>query len=269
MPSRTSFGPKAAAAAVGLLLLLTATGLLAGVFAPVRKAVFAIAAPLASFAGAIGLASTQETRDAATRLVDIEALRAENAALRGLRTENDELRAALDFRTDGKDDLVTARVIARTSDDIFHGLVIDRGEEDGVRAGQPVVAGDGVIVGKVRSVRARTASVMLLTDTKSRLAITVHDETGTVGVLEGERGLGMRVTLIPASAKIAPGDPVTTSGLEPGVRRGLVIGTVDQVIKNAQDPFQSATVVPFAAALNPSMVQIVRDAAPEEVVEIR
>lgn len=261
MPSRNPIGAKTAIAAV-IVLLLAATGILAAAFSPVRTGLMAVAAPLAAWGGALA-GNTPAARDAAAMRADIESLRAENARLKQLRTENDDLKAALGFREEAKDDLVTARVIARTTDDIFHGLVIDRGSEDGVHPGQPVVAGDGVIVGKIYAVRGRTASVLLLTDSKSRLAVTIHDDAGTVGVLEGERGLGVRVSLIPASAKIAPGDPVSTSGLEPGVRRGLLIGTVDQVLKNAQDPFQSAIVVPFTASLNPSYVQVIRDAAPD------
>lgn len=262
MSSRTPLGAKTAIVA-GVVLLFAATGLLSAVFSPIRAGILAMAAPLSAWGSAFNVDVARQKKDLATTVLENESLRAENARLKQFRSENEDLKAALQFREADKEDLVTARVVARTTDDIFHGLIVDRGEDDGVRAGQPVIAGDGVIIGKVYAVRARTASVLLLTDTKSRLAVTVHDEAGTTGVLEGERGLGIRVSLIPATAKIAPGDPVSTSGLEPGVRRGLLVGTVDQVLKNAQDPFQSAIIVPFGTSVNPSYVQIVRDASPD------
>ena len=79
---------------------------------------------------------------------------------------------------------------------------------------------------------------------------------GTIGVLEGDRGLSMAITLIPQSEKLAPGDAVITSGIEPGIRRGLAVGTIEKVNRATQDPFQSADVIPFRSLSHPVFVQV-------------
>jgi rod shape-determining protein MreC len=97
---------------------------------------------------------------------------------------------------------------------------------------------------------------MLLTETRSRLAVALLDEPGSLGVIEGDRGSSMTINLIPAGATVSPGDLIVTSGLEPGIRRGLLVGTVEKISREPQDPFQKALVVPADAARHPLFVEI-------------
>jgi rod shape-determining protein MreC len=180
----------------------------------------------------------------------------ENAKLRQAVEETDELKEALGYRDRFDDVLLAARVISSAHDPIDTSLLIDRGSDDGVREGQPVIVGEGILLGKVTDVGAHTARVRLLTDSRSAVAVAVQNASGTLGVLQGDRGLSLRIGLIPQSTVLTPGDVVITSGLEPGIRRGLVIGTIDSVERDTQDPFQNASVVPFADTQHPSFVQI-------------
>lgn len=246
------------ALAAGAIFALAATGRLHAVTAPLASAESAIAAPLyrlgAGLQRALGGAAGDE-QDAS----EVERLTVEVAQLRAVAAENASLKEALEYRdaNPGEGTLV-ARVLSRTDDAAYRGLLIDRGADQGVRAGQPVVTGRGVIIGKVEAVRARTASVMLLLDSRSKLAVAVQNEAGTVGVLEGDRGLAMTVTLVPLTEELAPGQTVVTSGLEPGVKRGLVVGTIESVARSAQDPFQTAAVTPLKSASLPVFVQVLR-----------
>jgi rod shape-determining protein MreC len=186
----------------------------------------------------------------------VEELRIENAKLKTLVAENEALKSALDYYDRKQDELVLARVIFETDGDILNGLVIDRGLEDGLSEGMPVLVGDGVITGKVFEVRKRSSTVMLLSDTRSRLAVSVQNGVDTVGVLEGDRGLSMHINLIPQTEMIKVGDTVVTSGLEAGVTRGLLVGTVERVDRSDENPFQSAVVTPFSQHYRPSFVQL-------------
>jgi rod shape-determining protein MreC len=242
-------------AALGLLL---ATGVLRPVTGALQGMLLAAAGPLYGAGAAVSRASTGG-HDGEQAVID--ALRVENAKLLALAAENDALKGTLGFKERSKDDAVLARVVSRTSEDVFHGLVIDRGADDGVAEGQPVVFGDGVIIGKVAGVKARSAAVLLLTDSRSRLAVSIENAAETAGVLEGDRGLSMAISLIPQTETLAPGDAVITSGIEPGVRRGLVVGTVEKVQRANQDPFQSASVAAFDMASDPTFVQVLRGTA--------
>jgi rod shape-determining protein MreC len=244
-----------AALAVAAFALLLKSGWLRPITDPLTRATFAAAAPVYR-AGAM----LARIRDAAAGREpapdELDRLRAENARLHALVAENEALKDAVEYRDRESAPALAARVVSRTSGDLFHGLVIDRGSEDGVRVGQAAVTGDGVIVGKVARVGATSAAVMLLTDSQSRLAVSLQDSVGTLGVLAGDRGASASVDLIPARQDVAPGDAVVTSGLEPGIRRGLVVGVIEKVQREAQDPFQTALITPPGEAANPLFVQI-------------
>lgn len=260
MPKRTTSRALIAVLAAAPLVVLGAAGALRPVTDPLSGIVLRAAAPAyaagASLDRAVARFFADDRADRETLAKAVETLRMENAKLREQALENDALKQALQFRERGGDPAVLARVVSETDEDVFHGLVIDRGSEDGVRPGQAVVAGEGVLIGKVFEVRGRTASVLLLSDTKSRLAVAVQNASDTAGVLEGDRGLSMAIDLIPQNVDLSPGDIVVTSGLEPGIRRGLVVGTIEKVSKRTQDPFQTASVVPFESAGHPIFVQV-------------
>jgi rod shape-determining protein MreC len=186
----------------------------------------------------------------------IDRLTVENAKLQTLASENEQLKASLAFLEQGNDRAITSRVIYEADDGVSRMLVLDRGAANGLSVGQAVVAGDGVIVGKIASVRQATAKVMLLTDSRSRLAVTVQNSTETLGVLEGDRGLSLSIQLIPQTESLSLGESVITSGLEPGIRRGLVVGTIDKIDRPPREPFQSASVSPFASWEHPLVVQV-------------
>jgi rod shape-determining protein MreC len=195
--------------------------------------------------------------DAAVLVRENEALKAETAKIRTLASEVEELKAALGYRERHADRLVVARVVAESADRAFVAMRIDRGSADGLTEGQEVIVGDGVLIGRVSGVGRYSATVMLLTDSRSRVAVSAGDVLETIGVLAGDRGLSMSVSLVPQSVTLNPGDVIVTSGLEDGIRRGLAVGVVDKVEKSDQAPFQSATISPFVTARHPSVVQVI------------
>ncbi|MFH2063224.1 MAG: rod shape-determining protein MreC [bacterium] len=236
------------------IILLRLTGVLSAAFGLASSAFAGLAAPLHG-AAVSGLAPSGQS-DCPELDQELDSLRLENSRLRTLVSENAALKTALDFRERESTRSVMARVLSQSSDPTFAGLTIDRGSDDGLSAGQPVVVGDGVLVGKVYAVRRRTASVLLLTDSSSRLAVAVQGGSGTLGVLEGNRGITLAISLIPQSERVSPGDMVVTSGLEPGIRAGLVVGTVEKVQRDSQEPFQTANILPFESAVRPILVQV-------------
>ncbi|HTM68192.1 MAG TPA: rod shape-determining protein MreC [Candidatus Binatia bacterium] len=264
MAVRTNSRILIAAAFGVLLIVLGAAGALRPLTDPLAGLALRAAAPAyaagASLDRAVERFFADDRADRETLAKAVETLRKENAKLREQALENDALKLALHFQERASDAPILARVVSETDEDVFHGLVIDRGSDDGVRPGQAVVAGEGVIIGKVFEARRRSSSVLLLSDTKSRLAVAVQNASDTAGVLEGDRGLSMAIDLIPQNVDLSPGDIVVTSGIEPGIRRGLVVGTVEKVSKRTQDPFQTAAVVPFESAGHPLFVQVLGEA---------
>lgn len=258
---RTDIIRKAAIVA-GVAVILAAVGL--GLLRPLPglavRAADSVAAPLHALAAVVGRWDEMrqaQIPDAATLLTENEGLRAENAKIRTLASEIEELKAALGYRARHSDSLVVARVVSESGDDSFAMLRIDRGSADGIAAGQAVIVGDGVLIGRVGEVGHYSSIVVLLTDSRSRVAVSAGDVQETIGVLSGDRGLSMSVSLVPQTVTLNPNDIIVTSGLENGIRRGLAVGMVDKVERTDQAPFQSATVRPFVSSRHPSVVQVI------------
>jgi rod shape-determining protein MreC len=259
MPKKRS-ATLALAAAGGLLLAASVFGWLAPVSDLLTVGVSRAAAPLHAAGVRVrelvaGASAPDDAVDAAI-LRAMDDLKVENARLRTLVAENESLKAALRYQERFKERTVLARVISDSTDDALKALVIDRGTEDGVMADLPVVVGDGIIIGKVLNAGRRTSTVLLLSDSRSRLAVSVQNADDTLGVLAGDRGLSMSIGLIPQVADVSPGDIVITSGAEPHIRGGLPVGAVTKVIGSSQEPFQSADVQPFFSSMRPVFVQV-------------
>ncbi|MBI4457388.1 rod shape-determining protein MreC [Candidatus Uhrbacteria bacterium] len=241
-------------AAVALLFLASAAGWTAPITRPLVRAVLTAAAPLyAAGETARALVGDKDGQGDS----ELERLKVETASLRTLASENDALKQALGYRARTTEKTVLANVVAADFDDAGRVLLIDRGTEDGIAPGQAVILGDGVLLGKTLDVRSQTASVIIVTDSRSATAVSLQGKTDTLGVLEGSRGLSASINLIPAGAAVAPGDTVVTSGLEAGVRRGYPVGVIESVSASSQDAFQSATIAPFAVSRRPLYVLVV------------
>ncbi len=248
--SNTLRSPLWIAAAAAAVLLLIFSGRIFGVFSRgLRAAAGVLHAPATALGNWWDASPTPDEAD--------EKMLSAVADIRRLSAENAELRAALGYREKHPDALVAARVISESDDASLAALRIDRGSEDGLAAGQAVIIGDGVLVGRLRSVSRYSAVVLLITDSRSRLAVSAGDLTETIGVLEGDRGLSVGVSLIPQSVPLTVGDVIVTSGLEPGIRRGFAVGSVEKIEKSVQASFQSAVIKPFSLGRHPSVVQVV------------
>lgn len=169
-----------------------------------------------------------------------DELLVEIARLRKAGEENAELRALLDFAERERQTPVAAHVIARTPQSGRHTVLLDKGEEHGLAVDMPVIVGNGILVGKIFRVERTTSLALLLTDTRSHVGASVQNAGSTLGVVQGKRGLSLEMRLIPQNQEIGPGDIVVTSGIEPLVPKGLVIGRVREVETEERSPFKRA-----------------------------
>ncbi|HTX86704.1 MAG TPA: rod shape-determining protein MreC, partial [Candidatus Nanoarchaeia archaeon] len=78
----------------------------------------------------------------------------------------------------------------------------------------------------------------------------------TIGVTDGNLGLTINMDYIPQMEQINLGDLAVTSGLEPNIPRGLLIGQVAKVDKGSNDIWQSANIQPAADLNNLTIVSV-------------
>jgi rod shape-determining protein MreC len=198
---------------------------------------------------------------------DIVTLRTRNAALEAqvsqLQTqvidlqqrvnETEILAALVDFsRANPESSYKAASVIGRDPSPFLHYVIINRGSNDGIQRGMPVVTNEG-LVGRVDAVIADAARIQLITDPASSVNIHLKN-ANTDALLQGSVTGDLSLDLISQDAVISSGDLILTSGLGGGFPPDLIVGQVVNVRKLPAELFQQASVQP---AVDFSRLQIV------------
>lgn len=214
----------------------------------------------------------------ADALLDIRAentrLREQNAQLlrwqavaRKLEAENRELRALMNVKDERAASYITARVIADTGGTFAHSLILNAGSSDGVRKGQAVMTGEG-LVGRVQETGARSARLLLLTDLNSRIPVLV-EPSRIRAVLAGTNTERPRLIHLPPGAVVSPGERIVTSGHAGAFPPGVPVGTIATVSDGAigVQPFVNRARLEYVSVLDYGLDGII--AAPNPQVERR
>lgn len=184
----------------------------------------------------------------------VRLLSSQVAGLQMLSAENETLKKQLSFIEEKKYPYLMAEVLGRTNDEGQMFLLINKGSKDGLQTGFPVVVDNGVILGKIWKTEEKKSLVLLSFASRSHLAATFSSRATTDGLVSGERNLSLKMEMIPKDVSITQGDLVVTSGLEETVPRGLVVGSVSQIISAENDLFQSCY---LKVLYSPAEIQIV------------
>lgn len=162
-----------------------------------------------------------------------------------LKRENKELRETLGFIERQDLQSVMASIVSRSRTTQSAIFSIDRGRDDGIQVGNPVIVKDGILIGKVVSVTSASATVHALTDPSVATAVSVLNQTQTIGVAEGMTGNLLHLKFIPQDTVLSVNDLVVTSGLESNIPSGLFVGLVNDVEQEANAPFLQAIIEPL------------------------
>ena len=164
----------------------------------------------------------KELQQVRKRLLRMHALEAENARLRkqvGRHVKSDTRK-------------VYARVLARPPASVYDTLLIDVGTKVGVSAGDRVLAGDAVILGRVVSASEDTARIRLLSHPEMTIEAVIYGNAKTTTTVTGAGGGNYR-TRLPAGVDVSVGNTVIDA------RTGdYVLGSVREVRKADSDSFQ-------------------------------
>ena len=173
--------------------------------------------------------------------VQVSQLQSQIIELQERLGESQILYALLDFaRTNPQHEYVAGTVIGREISPFIQYIIIDKGSNQGIKHGMPVVTQQG-LVGRIDSVIANAARVQLISDANS--AVNVQLQSGAIeaqlhGTLTGDIVLDM----IPQDAVIETGEVLLTSGLGGNYPPNIFIGQVLSIRKLDNALFQSASV---------------------------
>lgn len=171
----------------------------------------------------------------AERLSRAEQLQAENQSLRALLA----LRPALQVPT------IAAEVLYEASDPYSRKVVIDRGSQQGVRAGAPVINDAGVL-GQVTRVYLLSAEVTLLNDKDAAIPVLNTRSQQRGAAFGGTDGLGMELRFMATNADLKQDDLLTTSGLDGVYPPGLPVARISAIERRGDSSFARVSLRPVA-----------------------
>ena len=125
-------------------------------------------------------------------------------------------------------------------------LMLDLGSDQGISVGQPVIDAHGV-VGQVIEVRAKSCTVMLVTDERNAIPVRI-ERTGLRTIARGGGTLDtLELPNIPVSADVKVGDHLVTSGLGGRYPADFPVGTIHSIAPDPSGMFAAAKATPDAA----------------------
>lgn len=200
-----------------------ARGLVADMSLPVLETTSAVISSVRSL--------LRTTRDYSDLANEYEMLRAENRALKALRSEAHIVQARarayevlLNYEPEDGTQTIAARTIADVRSPFSHSVIVNAGRERGVTNGSAVLGETG-LVGRIISTGRKTSRVLLVTDINSRIPVFVGAGRHRA-LLAGTNGPELSLMYLPASAILNAGDPVITSGEGRLLPEGFTIGKV-------------------------------------------
>lgn len=173
-------------------------------------------------------------------------LKLENQSLREYKMEAVRLKNILQFKNDNLEvyRLVPAKVVGRKPNNWYQLIIIDKGEASGIKKDMPVITPEG-LVGVVTSTSQNAAYVSLLTDRSVAVGVLIQNTREANGIVEGtgESNI-LRMTNIPYYSVIKKNDVIVTSGLSLIYPKGIRVGRVEKVYREAGGLLLSADIKP-------------------------
>ncbi|MEM6741878.1 MAG: rod shape-determining protein MreC [Pseudomonadota bacterium] len=163
----------------------------------------------------------EQNRDLRRELQQMKAWR--EAAVQ-LEQQNAKLLALNNVRLDPKLTSVSGVVIADSGSPFRQSVLINVGMRDGIVDGWATMDGLG-LVGRISGVGDSTARVLLLTDTTSRIPVTIQP-SGQRAMLTGDNSAAPLLGFLEDPSLVRPGDRVVSSGDGGLFPSGLLVGQV-------------------------------------------
>ena len=140
--------------------------------------------------------------------------------------ENARLLDLNNVRLDPKFTKITGVVLADSGSPFRQTVLLNVGRRDGIVDGWAAIDGIG-LVGRIAGVGERTSRVILLTDTASRIAVSI-ESNGQRAMIVGDNTSRPPLEFLEAPETVRPGDRVVTSGDGGVFPSGLLVGQVTQ-----------------------------------------
>jgi rod shape-determining protein MreC len=156
------------------------------------------------------------------------------------------------------------RVIVRDTSTVqTKTLIINKGSNDGLVAGEVVIDAGGALVGRIKATSATVSTILLITDPTS-VVVGKDAKTSAIGPVHGSITGELQMTYVDVSATLTKNGAVVTAGEGlPGTGDispfppGLLIGTITSVTADRNAVVQGATIQPSAHLMDATFLLVI------------
>jgi rod shape-determining protein MreC len=168
--------------------------------------------------------------------------------LEHLEAENERLRRLLVVKEREKARGQVAQILYTARDPFSRKVIVDKGQQAGIAAGQPAIDESGV-VGQVTRVFPFSAEVTLITDKNQAVPVQIV-RNGQRSVVFGIGGGQLELRYMPANADVKVGDTLVTSGLDGIYLQGFPVAKVVNIERDSAYSFARILCAPVAGVEN-------------------
>ena len=182
--------------------------------------------------------------------------------LNTIEAENSHLRTLLSGNIPIQPKAILGEISHMGRDPFTHTVVVNRGSQHNIKAGQAVVDSKGVI-GQVTRVYPYTSEVTLITD--KELSIPIQIERNQLRAIAfGEGNNTLDIPYLPTNVDIKVGDKLVTSGIDGVYPAGLAVAVVTKIQQNQESPFAKIVSTPVAEVNNHLQLLLLALPEPQE-----
>jgi rod shape-determining protein MreC len=174
--------------------------------------------------------------------------------LEQLEAENDRLRKLLVVKERENAKGQVAQILYTARDPFSRKVIVDKGQQSGVVAGQPAIDEAGV-VGQVTRVFPFSAEITLISDKDQAVPVQIV-RSGQRSVVFGLGNGQMELRYMPANADVQVGDVLVTSGLDSVYLQGFPVARVVNIERDSAYSFARIFAAPIAGVENFGEVMI-------------
>ena len=179
-----------------------------------------------------------------------------------LESENERLRKLLAVKEREKAKGEVAQIMYTARDPFSHKIIVDKGQQSGIVAGQPAIDESGV-VGQVTRTFPFSSEITLITDKDQTVPVQVV-RSGQRSVVFGMGKGQLELRYIPANADIQEGDLLVTSGLDGIYLPGFPVARVVSIEREHSYAFARILCTPVAAVENFGEVLVLSPRQPQD-----
>lgn len=185
---------------------------------------------------------------------------------KALAEENQHLKNLLNIQTQGQIKTTVAEVFYTQRHPFSQTVLINKGSDDGIAAGQIVINETGLLGQIIRSYKNQS-EVNLITQKEQSVPVELQ-KSSEYGIAVGDGSPNtLDLKFIGQNSNLQKGDLVMTSGLDQTYPAGIPVAIVENIERNTNDGFLKITCKPIATALGERYVMIVENKLNPSIIQ--